>query len=342
MPYSCKKPVTDLEMLAASQACVFNPLLWQSTVGTSYGPFGATCSAAVTDVFATTLQQDFSIDGPVFAALIPQLAAQDPDGLAEILAVTFAPPAKLTPDEADQRFSRLLLSLQESTIGLGSVAGNINASAEAALRAAWRRQAAKGFNDLITGKRLGSIKLGPYITVESSRIGAGGVLRKGAHLTVRVKGLPMGVVHRIDPMFMPKSAGAVLRVGGRDLQRMNQGAVSVANARINSNFWLRTAGSKYGGAALAIGPSLAIDFYQSYTTQSGGMAMVKDFAVRSATSQSGNLLGLFAGYSAIAALGVVGAPAIVIGLTATILVQTAWGYFDGDEWAGSLAKGWVN
>ena len=61
--------------------------MWQPVAGTSYGPFGATCSAPVTDVFGASLDQDFSIDGPVFAALVPQLASKDPEGLATLLAV---------------------------------------------------------------------------------------------------------------------------------------------------------------------------------------------------------------------------------------------------------------
>ena len=233
MPYYCKKPETPLEKLAANQACVFRPSLWQPVSGTSYGPFGATCSAPVTDVFGASLDQDFSIDGPVFAALVPQLASKDPEGLATLLAVTFPAPGKLSPEQADQNFSKLLSAFQESTVGGGNVLGNVAASAEAALRAAWRRQAAQGFKDLVSGKVVGSVKLSPHVTIESSRIGAGGDLRKGARLTVRVRGLPVKVVHKLDPIFIPKSSGnaAAIHVGARDLQRMESAAVSVANAR---------------------------------------------------------------------------------------------------------------
>lgn len=119
MPYSCKKPETPLEKLAANQAFVFRTSLWQPVAGTYYGPFGATCSAPVTDVFGASLDQDFSIDGPVFAALVPQLASKDPEGLATLIAVTFPSSAKLSPEEADQRLTKLLKSLQESTVGGG-------------------------------------------------------------------------------------------------------------------------------------------------------------------------------------------------------------------------------
>lgn len=117
------------------------------------------------------------------------------------------------------------------------------------------------------------------------------------------------------------------------------GATAIANARINSSQTVRFA----KGGVLAFEPSAAIDFYASYTSTSGAVNVSKEFAIRSARSQSGNALALGAGMLAVAAVGAVGAPAILLALGTGIVVQTAWVTFSGRrEAAGNLVKGWFD
>lgn len=68
------------------------------------------------------------------------------------------------------------------------------------------------------------------------------------------------------------------------------------------------------------------------------------FAVRSAESQSGNLVGVVAGAGAAAgavAVGVVAAvgwPVVLVGLGAGVVAQVAWGYFGADKAAGRAVE----
>lgn len=338
----CRAPTTQAENLAHCQSPLFSSML-QPMPFSSRGPAGWACQGMVIDVSQTTLDQDFQMDGPVLTRLLPDLVSSGPDAAVSLLDSAYPPPANMNSAQADQWLEKLLDKLADSTVGGGNILGNISNVTESALRAAWRRQAANGFQSLVSGASSSSIRLSEHITVQAVKIGKGGELRQGAKLIVRVRGLPTKVVQQLAPEFAPKAGGqfGVLRVGARDLVRMDRVAVSVANARVNSNSVLRVAG-KGGGAILAFGPSAALDFYGAYTSQSGANAVSKDFAIRSAKSQSGNVLATAAGFAAVAAIGAVGAPAILIGLGVGIAVQTVWGYVGGDEAAGGAVKGWLD
>lgn len=305
---------------------------------------GVTTPTSYLDMYSTTLDQEFGLDIPVLAALLPQLAQTDADGTALLLAATFPPAQSLPPAAADRWFDKMLNSLQDALVSGGNISGNLSASVEAGLRAAWRRQAAAGFKPLLSGE-LPSIRISPHITITAWKIGKGGELRKGAKLVVHVKGLPTTVLQALEQPFVvkPNGAAAAIRIGARDMQRIEQAATSIAGARVQSMAFLRYAA--YGkGSVLAFGPSAAIDLHDSFATPSGS-GFATDFAVRSAKSQSGNLLGFGAGLAAgaaVAAIGISGAPVILIGLGVGIVVQAAWGYFGGDEASSNLVKGWLD
>ncbi|RZI79437.1 MAG: hypothetical protein EOP38_25380 [Rubrivivax sp.] len=109
------------------------------------------------------------------------------------------PPTALPRDaaSADGAFDRLWSATQDSLIGGGNIGGNVASGTEAILRAAWKRQAMNGFRSLTSGAKTGTIRLGPHISIEPRNIGKGGELRKGARLMVRIRGLPMTVVHNL-------------------------------------------------------------------------------------------------------------------------------------------------
>ncbi len=305
---------------------------------------GVSAPLGYLDTYGSTLDQDFGLDLPVFAALLPQLAQTDPDGTAILLSATFPPEQSLPPAAADRWLDKMLKSLQDALIGGGNIGGNLSASVEASLRAAWRRQAAAGFKTLLAGDAP-SIRVSPYITITASRIGKGGELRKGARLVVHVKGLPTTVLQKLEQPFVVRPSGstATVRIGARDVQRIEQAATSVAGARAQASRVLRYAG--YGkGSVLAFGPSAAIDLYDSYTAPSGA-GFATDFAIRSAKSQSGNAIGFGAGLAAgvaVTAIGITGAPVILVGLGVGIVAQAAWGYFGGDDASADLVKGWLD
>lgn len=303
--------------------------------------FSMACEMAAMDAFSSRFEGDFELDGPVLAALVSQLAATQPDQAALLMAASLPPEQRpRNAAEADSAFDRLMAATRDSLVGGGNIAGNVFGATHVALRAAWRRQAMNGFKSLTSGAANSTIRIGPHISIEPRNIGKGGQLRKGARLMVKIRGLPMTVVHSLPSPVVVKAGGqfGAMRVGATDLRRMGQAADALADARIQSVRVLRAAGGKVGGGVLAFGPSAAIDFYDSASWDDGSLAVNwKGFAVRSAKSQSGNLMGM-AGGAAVAgaavALGVVAAvgwPVVLIGLGAGLLVQVAWSASGMDE-----------
>lgn len=319
-----------------------------SPVSSGAGAFNMACEVSTIDAFPSTLNGEFELDGPMLMALAANLSKTDPNAAALLLAASL-PPESLpqTAAAADSSFDRLWASSRDSLIGGGNIAGNIAGGTEAVLRAAWKRQAMSGFKSLTSGAATKTIHLGRHISIEPRNIGKGGQLRKGARLMVKVRGLPMTVVHSLPAPIITKAGGqfGAIRVGATDLRRMNQSAAALADARWQSMRVLRGASSKFGGGVLALGPSAAIDFYDSAQWNNGSLDVNwKGFAVRSAKSQSGNLVGMGVGAGAAAgavALGVVAAvgwPVVLVGLGAGLVAQVAWGYFGADEAVAEQAE----
>ncbi len=83
--------------------------------------------------------------------------------LTQLDKLHFARVQKLTQAEADKWLDRLIAALRDSTVGAGNAPGNLTASAEAVLRAAWRRQAAAGFEALLSGAERDIVRIGEMI-----------------------------------------------------------------------------------------------------------------------------------------------------------------------------------
>lgn len=347
MPNLCT-PTTAAERQAFAQSCSLDRLFTAPYLqGNGVGSYSMACEVSTLDAFPSTLNGEFELDPPLMLALAKQLAATDPNAAAMLLAA--AQPANSLPSAAaaDGAFDRLMSISGDALYGAGNIGGNIAGASEAALRAAWKRQAMNGFKSLIEGSKTGTIRLGPHISIEPRRIGKGGELRKGARLMVRVRGLPMTVIHSLPGPIVAKAGGqfGAIRVGATDLRRMSQSASALADARVQSVRMLRTASSKFGGGVLAFGPSAAIDMYDSASWSDGALSVNwKGFAVRSAKSQSGNMVGFGVGMAAASgavALGVVAAvgwPVVLVGLGAGLVAQVAWGYFGADEAAARQAE----
>lgn len=298
------------------------------------------CETTSIDAFSTYLNEDLQLDRPLALALARQHAASNPDQAVMILVAS-------VPEESLPKSDKFADAVFDTLFGGGNLPGNVAASTEAALRAAWKRQAKNAFKSLTSNGGSGVIRLGPHITIEPRNIGKGGDLRKGARMMVRIKGLPMTVIHSLPTPIISKAGGqfAGIRVGARDLVRMEQAGNAIADARFKSISVLRGTASRVGGGVLAFGPSAAIDLYNSARIENGSVSVDwRGFGLRSARSQSGNLLGAAAGaVGAGAAVGLgfvaaVGWPVVLVGLGAGLVAQIAWGTFGGDDWAEEQAK----
>lgn len=336
--FSCT-PSTAAEKQTFAQ-CSALDRLFASPVSNGTIAYGMSCQVSTIDAFSSVLNEDFELDRPMALALAAQLVSTQPEQAVLLLAATVPPDKRPTDD-------RFVEALGDTLIGGGNLPGNVAGSTEAALRAHWKKGALKAFKSLTSGAQTSTIRLGPHITIEPRNIGKGGDLRKGARLMVRVRGLPMTVVHSLPSPLISKAGGqfGAVRVGARDLQRMTQVGDALADARVKSVGALKFASGRFGGGVLAFGPSAAIDLYHSANWNDGSMSMDwRGFGVRSAKSQSGNLVGFAAGAGAAAgavALGLVAAvgwPVVLVGLGAGLVAQVAWSSAGFDEDMENLAK----
>ncbi len=94
---------------------------------------------------------------------------------------------------------------------------------------------------------------------------------------------------------------------------------------------------------LAAAPSAAIDLYNSYDQETGGINWHK-FGINSVKSQSGNAVGavssmlIGAGVAAGFGLAVTAAPVVLAGLVGGVIVQFLWGVTGAADYAGSIAE----
>jgi hypothetical protein len=293
------------------------------------------CEGSTIDAFHSVLSDEFELDRPMAIALAAQLVSPQPEQAAMLLAATVPPSQRPLSDKfTDASF--------DTFFGGGNLPVNVSATVEATLRAVWKRQALNGFKALTSGASNSVVRLGPHITIEPSNIGKGGDLRKGARLMIRIRGLPMTIGHSLPAPIISKAGGqfGAVRVGARDLQRMNQAGSALADARVKASGALRFASGRFGGGVLAFGPSAAIDLYSSARWSDDALSVDwRGFGVRSAKSQSGNLAGFVAGGAvALGLVAAVGWPVILVGLGAGLVAQVAWSTTGMDDLAEDKAK----
>lgn len=301
------------------------------------GAYAMSCGPTTSlDIFSDRLDNQFDVDWPVFCALLPQLASADPQGTAQLLYEMAEGQIPKDVAKADMAIDRLWKEAKDAAFGWGNLPGNVVTSAEIGLRAAWKAQVRLALSGLASGRKLGSVKLSPHITLESFKIGKGGDLRKGAAIKVRIKGLPMTVMHALPAPVVMKAGGAFgsMRVSPANTRAMVSAGDAITNARSKSSTFLRIAGAKGVPGLLAFGPSAVIDLANSIE-KSGDSSSVnwRGFAVRSASSQSGNAAGFAAGAIVTGVTGffagavVAGSlPVLVIAFGFGLVVQAAWNY----------------
>jgi hypothetical protein len=105
---------------------------------------------------------------------------------------------------------------------------------------------------------------------------------------------------------------------------------------------LRASTDQLGVVLLAFAPTAGLDLWKNIHTDAAGVTRLdgRQFLIDSAEKQSGNALGFVGGLVAVALLpaAVTGAPVILIGLGAGIVVQLLWNWAGGSEVAKSAAE----
>jgi hypothetical protein len=317
------------------------------------GAYAMSCGPTTSlDIFSDRLDNQFDVDWPVFCALLPQLASADPQGTAQLLYEMAEGQIPKDVTKADMAIDRLWKEAKDAAFGWGNLPGNVVTSAEIGLRAAWKAQVRLALSGLASGRKLGSVKLTPHITLESFKIGKGGDLRKGAAIKVRIKGLPMTVMHALPAPVVMKAGGAFgsMRVSPANTRAMVSAGDAITNARSKSSTFLRIAGAKGVPGMLAFGPSAVIDLHNSTTRSPTGDMTVdwRGFAIRSAASQSGNAVGFLVSGGIPVVVGmatsvvVAGSlPVLVVAFAGGLAVQAAWNYLGMQDDAQKLVEGWM-
>lgn len=299
------------------------------------------------DMFVTRIDDEYLLDYPVFCALLPQLATQDPQGTAQLVAEFMGDQLPKDPGRAESAFERFWAAAKDAAFDWGNVPGNVVTSAEIALRAAWKVQIRLILSGLAAGRVIGSVKLTPHIRLEPFRIGKGGDLRKGAAIKVRIQGLPVRVMQSLPASMVMKAGGGFgsMRVSPANTRSVVAMGDVLTNARRQSSTFLRAAGARGAPGVLAFGPSAVMDLYDNTSRTNDGVSVNwKGFAVSSAASQSGNAVGMFAGALATGVAAGVGGvaiagtlPVLVVAFGVGLIAQAAWNYSGMDK----EASGWV-
>ncbi|HEX5372165.1 MAG TPA: hypothetical protein VFW84_05465 [Aquabacterium sp.] len=301
------------------------------------------------DMFATRIDDEYLLDYPVFCALLPQLATQDPQGTAQLVAEFMGDQLPKDAGKAEAAIDRFWTAAKDAAFGWGNLPGNVVTSAEMALRAAWKAQIRLILSGLAAGRVTGSVKLTPHIRLEPFRIGKGGDLRKGAAIKVRIQGLPVRVMQSLPSSVVMKAGGGFgsMRVSPANTRSVVAASDVLTNARRQSSTFLRAAGARGAPGVLAFGPSAVMDLYDNTSRTSDGVSVNwKGFAVSSAASQSGNAVGFAVGAGVAWGVGAVGAvalagtlPVLIIGFGLGLAAQVAWNYYGADQASADWVRG---
>ncbi len=317
---------------------------------------GGFCRADGLIVTYETLSGEYDLDGPLGDEVLRRLGG--PTGPSMWPAPVASPGAGANGGGASQAMRDYVLGdwggqglgseIASATIGPGNVLGNAMGAAQAAEHVRVQAEATRQLQQAaqrITSRQVRQVRINAHMTLYDAAQGRG-----RPRLRLRVTKLPITVVSQAAGAGGWRSNRAGTRASTRWAPQGTTQARMAANIAAETHWQNRFgwATGKVGVGVLTFAPSAAIDMMNSleYETDAHGVRRLKrfdsdKFIVASAKSQSGNALGLGASVVAgagLAAIGVVGAPVIVIGLLAGLAVQVAWNTYGGADWAARQAQ----
>jgi hypothetical protein len=245
----------------------------------------------------------------------------------------------LFDDPKGQKLSaeRFEAELSNAALGPGNIANNANAAKKAVNAAVQSRTttavktAARTIESAGAGKIVLNRHMDMYFSPSEKKV------------RIRINGLPTQIVMpALGKSAVSARTGIKASMGVADSMVRAQ-AVGTMAAGAHWSGTARYLNGKLGGGILTFGPSAAIDAYNSFEPDLHGDSRFngKKFMVASVKSQSGNLLGVagtFVAGAVAISVGVAGAPVILIGLGAGILVQAVWGWTGASDWTASKVE----
>lgn len=306
---------------------------YRSTLPTSTWPNSRDqlCRADGWHIGTELMNGDFDLDPVLAAQLIGSMVAaaeQTPPatqgGTSWMMEYLYGSPSG-KPGTAE----RFMSEARSAAIGPGGLLANANtlgAAAHAAHGQRIEKSIQAGTQKILSGQS-NSVRINAYVTLYNANTSGRGRPRP----KIRMTNMP---IETVQP--------ALLGQNGRVNVRTQVASAAVKNANLSGlapkvsplqRAYIRGGA---GAGVLTFGPSAALDLADSIRRDTNGKLKfdARRFAVSSARSQSGILVGLVGGglatFGAVALGGVVaaGAPLILIGLTGTLAAQVAWGMFD--------------
>lgn len=309
------------------------------------------------------LDGDFALDEPLLQGLLhgPQAGP-----VLRAAPRPAAPPASrdagagaldalgryLVPNEpaaAPGTARRVREELHSGVYGPTNIAANSTAALAGGLRALAERDIAGKLREgleSITSGRANRVVLSAHLELYNAA-----PARRPPRVRLRVRRLPLPVLQSAVPTLggpqnqwrpNPSVGAHTLKARAMSDARVTQVAALAADHGLPP--WLRWTQGRMVGGVLTFAPSAALDLYNAASVDLEAREFSFDgrrFAVDSARSQSGNLVGFAGGAIAVVLVGatsLVGAPVLLIGLGAGIAAQVAWNSFGGADWAAGQAR----
>ena len=308
------------------------------------------CMADGLNVQQQVFDGDFDLDEPLLQQLlqgtnsgwVTRAAAQPgPSAMERYLA---APPPAAGPFSAQ----RLREEVPSAVYGPGNVLANSSAALSGAMRGVAEHDIATRLREGVEALRSGRaqrVRLSPMMELYNTA-----TARRQPVVRLRVRGLPIAMVQQSIPAVggpqsqwrpNPSQSASTLPARNMTAQQIRNAAVLAADH--GQPGWLRWTQGRVGSGVLAFAPSAALDIYNATDVDLRTREFSfngRQFLVDSARSQSGNLAGFAGGAVAVVVAGsaLAGAPLLLFGLGAGIIVQVVWNW-SGRADAAATAMG---
>ncbi|QPF72073.1 hypothetical protein G8A07_03430 [Roseateles sp. DAIF2] len=320
--------------------------------GPSVGEIGM-CHRDGYNITQDRLDGDFDLDEPFAQTLLQGLMAQPPGaGGPSLRPMPYQAPVQ-QPAPPSQWISDYLLGsppdksfgsqLQAATVGPGNILGTAAGTAQIAMQA--RAQATTGpalarATAAVSSGSTQRVRINEFMEVYNANKTGRGRPRP----RLRIKGLPMKVIDATGgaAAWRGRTAGGTYTTPAAGAMRhAGVWGQQVGEARI-ARSPLGWSSRMPGAGILTFAPSAAIDAYNATRVDAKGMHFdMPRFAVDSARSQSGNLVGFGVSVAVTAVLvaaGVAGLPLLIIGLGVGIVAQAVWTSTGMDDKSAGLME----
>lgn len=250
----------------------------------------------------------------------------------------------------------LLAQLYDASLGAGSIGANAASTVRGIAQGAMQRNARiniQKFHDRIASGALRTARINEHMTLYNANAGKG-----RPRVRLRVTNMPVKVLAPIGGAqgWRTNRAGTTHSAGLRNPSAATTARASAMAGELGWNSRLGWLSGRTGTGVLTFAPTAVIDAYSSaqWEIDAAGRQRYQgmdwnDFAVRSARNQSGNAVGVAAGFIATTAIAkgalgvgvaaaVAGAPLVLIGLAVGIAAVFVWNATGMGEGAGNLME----